>query len=96
LHSETGGPFLTSPLAPGDNFIPRGELGPQGWNLSLGGMFTPSFNPGDEHSLLIRRMEGKQRISPPGDNFTPWGKSLPLGSKLRMGIRGFTLLICNT
>jgi hypothetical protein len=48
-------PFLTSPLAP------MCEIGP------LGGMFTPSFTPKAEHSVLFRRMEGQT------ENFTPRG-----------------------
>jgi hypothetical protein len=56
--------------------LPRGEVCP------LGGMFTPSFTPRVEHSLLFRRIEGKQRISPPGDNFTPRGQNSPLGVKV--------------
>jgi hypothetical protein len=63
------------------NFTP----GPQGITSPLGVKFTPSFTPRGEHSLLFRRMEGEQRISPPGDNFT-WGQSLPLGDQLRMGL----------
>jgi hypothetical protein len=59
------GPFLTLPLTP------RGEI------RSLGVMFTPSFNPKREHSLLFRRMKGELRISPPGDNFTPGVKVCP-------------------
>jgi hypothetical protein len=51
-------------------------------------MFVHSFTPGDEHSLLFRKMEGRTEkftprdnftpkgiISPPGDNFTPRGES---------------------
>jgi hypothetical protein len=70
------GPFLTSPLAP------RGEICP------LGGMFTPSFTPRGEHSLLVRRMEGRTEnfipqgiTTPPGDTVHPWGTSSSLGSK---------------
>jgi hypothetical protein len=40
---------------------PRGELCP------LGEIFTPSFTPRDEHSLLFRRMDGWR------ENFTPRG-----------------------
>jgi hypothetical protein len=39
----------------------RGEI------CSLGEMFTPSFTPRGEHSLLFRRMEGQT------ENFTPRG-----------------------
>jgi hypothetical protein len=54
---------------------PRGEICP------LRGMFTPSFTPWGEHSLLFRRME--QRISAPGDNFNPQGTKFTLGGQLR-------------
>jgi hypothetical protein len=80
------GPFFTSPLAL------RGELGPQGWFFPLEGMFTPSFTPRCEHSLLFRRMEGRTEFPPEGTKFTPggqlrpWGQSFPLGAKLRMGL----------
>jgi hypothetical protein len=72
----TRGPFVTSPLAP------RGEIRP------LGGMFTPSFTPRGEHSLLcVEEWRGEQRISPPGDNFTPWGQNSPLGDKFAPGVK---------
>jgi hypothetical protein len=59
-HRKYKRPFLTSPLAS------RGEICP------LGEMFTPSFTPRDEHSLLFGRMEETQRItSPPGDKIHP-------------------------
>jgi hypothetical protein len=35
------------------NFAPRGVICP------LGGLFTPSFTPRGEHSLLFKRMEGR-------------------------------------
>jgi hypothetical protein len=84
----------------GVNLAPRGELGPQGWTLSPRGMFTPSFTPRGEHSLLFRRMEGRsENFTPQGitfplggqksllwDNFAPGGQSLPLGTKLRLGL----------
>jgi hypothetical protein len=41
----------------------------------LGGMFTPSFTPMGEHSLLFRKMEGQT------ENFTPRGQISTLGSK---------------
>jgi hypothetical protein len=50
-------------------------------------MFTPSFTPRGEHSLLFRRMEGQPESFTPRDNFTPWDKvhhwrtTSPLGSK---------------
>jgi hypothetical protein len=50
---------ISSPL--GVNLGPRGEICP------LGGMFTPSFTPRGQHSLLFRRMEGRT------ENFTPRG-----------------------
>jgi hypothetical protein len=37
------GPLLISPVAPGANFNPRGELGPRGEICPLEGMFAPSF-----------------------------------------------------
>jgi hypothetical protein len=61
-------------------------------------MFTPSFTPRSEHSLLLEEWRGEQRISPqeitspPWDKIRPWGttsprgQSLPLGAKLRVGI----------
>jgi hypothetical protein len=63
-------------------------------------MFTPSFTPMGEHSLLFRRMEGRienfttlgDKFNPRGqnstlgDNFAPGGQSLPLRAKLRMGL----------
>jgi hypothetical protein len=62
-----GGPFLTSPLAP-----PRGKICP------LGGMFTPSFTPRGEHSLVFRRMEGwTENFTPKGTKFTPGGQLRP-------------------
>jgi hypothetical protein len=76
-------PFLTSPLAL------RGELRPQGWNLSPRGNVPPS----GEHSLMFRRMDGANRefhphgITSPSENKShPWGTTSPLGSKLRMGL----------
>jgi hypothetical protein len=61
--TESRGPFLTSPLAPRREICPLGE------------MFTPSFTPRGEHSLLFRRMEGRT------ENFTPRGHNSPLGDK---------------
>jgi hypothetical protein len=78
---DPGGPFLTSPLAPGVNLAPGGEF------CRKGGMFTPLFPPG-VNTLLFRRMEGLTENFTPGDNFTtmyvgdkihPWGTTLPLG-----------------
>jgi hypothetical protein len=43
------------------------------------GIFTLSFTPGVEHSLLFRRMEGQTENFTPGDNFTPKGQNSPLG-----------------
>jgi hypothetical protein len=56
-------------------------------------MFTPSFTPTGEHSLLFRQKNGganrefhpKGITSTPGDKIHPWGQSLPLGARLRMG-----------
>jgi hypothetical protein len=45
----------------------EGPLAPRGEICHLGGMFTPSFTPRGEQSLLFRRMEGQT------DNFTPKG-----------------------
>jgi hypothetical protein len=44
---------------------------PQGEICLLGGMFTPTFTPRGEHSLLIKRMEGHT------ENFTPRGQIHP-------------------
>jgi hypothetical protein len=63
------GAILTLPLAP------RGEICP------LVGMFTPSFTPRGEHSLLFRRMEGRTGNFTPGDNLPTRGQNSPLGSK---------------
>jgi hypothetical protein len=49
----------TWPLAP------RGELDPQGWNLSSSENVHPFIHPRGEHSRLFRRMEGWT------ENFTP-------------------------
>jgi hypothetical protein len=59
LNFTTGPQEITSTL--GVNLAPRGEICP------LGGMFTPSFTPRGEHSVLFRRMEGQT------ENFTPRG-----------------------
>jgi hypothetical protein len=64
------GPLLTSPLAP------RGEM------CSLGGMFTPSFTPRGEHSLQLRRMEGRTGNSTPGEQLAPGGQRLPLNESV--------------
>jgi hypothetical protein len=45
------------------NLAPRSELCP------LGGMFTPSFTPRGEHSLLFRRLERQTENLTPRDNF---------------------------
>jgi hypothetical protein len=60
------GPFLTSPL------VPRGEICP------LGVMFTPSFTPWGEHSLLFQKNGGSH----------PQGISSPLGDKVHFAPRG--------
>jgi hypothetical protein len=58
-------------------FAPGVELGPWGELCILGGMFTPSFTPRSEDSLLFRKMEGQtEGLDPLGDKFTPRGKSL--------------------
>jgi hypothetical protein len=68
------------------NFIPRGELGPQGWNQSPRRNVHPFVHP-----FCLEEWRGEQIISPPGDKTHPWGttspldQSLPLGAKLRMG-----------
>jgi hypothetical protein len=63
------------------NFTPRGELGPPREEICpLGGMFTPSFTPRGEHSLLFRRMEEQTE-----DNFTSRGQNSPLGTKFTPG-----------
>jgi hypothetical protein len=83
LNFTLGPQGITSPL--GVNLAPRGEIFP------LGGMFTPSFTPRGEHSLLFRRMEGQTESHPqrtkftPGGQIRPWGQSLAPGVKLRMG-----------
>jgi hypothetical protein len=65
----------------GVNLASRGELCP------VGGIFTPSFTPSGEHSLLFKRMEGQTVNFTPRDNFTPgvkihsWGTTSPLGVK---------------
>jgi hypothetical protein len=59
LNFTPGSQGWTSPL--GVNFAPMGEIFP------LGGVFTPLFTPGNEHSLLYRRMEGQT------GGFTPRG-----------------------
>jgi hypothetical protein len=59
----TRGPFLTSPLAP------RGELGPQGWNLSPRGEVYPFVHPPGVNTLYcLEEWRDEQRISPPGVN----------------------------
>jgi hypothetical protein len=75
LNFNPGSHVWTSSLAV--TLSPRGEI------CSLGGMFTPSFTPRGEHSLLFGRMEGwtENYTPPPGDNFTPRGQNLPLGPK---------------
>jgi hypothetical protein len=56
------------------NFTP----GPQGWNMSPRGNVHPFVHPWGEQSLLFRKMEGEQIISPPGDKFHPWRTTSPL------------------
>jgi hypothetical protein len=64
LNFNPGPQGWTSPL--GMNLAPRGEICP------LEGMFTPSFTPSSEHSLLFRKMEWRT------ENFTPRGEKCPL------------------
>jgi hypothetical protein len=77
------GPFLTSPLAP------RGEIVPQGWNLSPRGEVPPFVPPRGEHSFIVWKNGGANRefhlqgiTSPLGDKFTPAGQLRPWGLKL--------------
>jgi hypothetical protein len=58
------------------NLAPRSELCPQG------GMFTPSFIPKGEHSLLFSRMVGRTENFTPGGQLRPGIQSFPLGAKL--------------
>jgi hypothetical protein len=81
LNFTPGPQGRTLPL--GVNLAPRGEICP------LGGMFTLLYTLRGEHSLLFRRMEGEQRISPPGDNFTPRGRNSPLGDNFAPGGKVF-------
>jgi hypothetical protein len=67
------GPFLTSPLAP----------------RPLGGMFTPSFSPRGEHSLLFKRMEGRP------ENFTPRGQNSSLEDNFAHGELNIIIYICS-
>jgi hypothetical protein len=46
--------------------------------IPLGGMFTPSFTPWGEHSLMFRRMEGRTENFTPGDKFYPCGPEVKL------------------
>jgi hypothetical protein len=79
---------------------PRGQLGPQGWNLSPRGNVYPVFHlQGGTLSTVYKNGWGTEKFtpgdkfthrglnSPLGDNFTPGGQSLPLGAKLRKGLR---------
>jgi hypothetical protein len=63
------------PWTPGVNLALRGEICP------LGEMFTPSFTPRGEHSLLFRRMEGWTY------NFAPKGQNSPLGYNFTPGVK---------
>jgi hypothetical protein len=46
-------------------------------------MFTPSFTPMGEHSLLFRRMEGRiENFTTHGDKFNPRGQNLTPGDKI--------------
>jgi hypothetical protein len=46
--------------------------------VSTAGMFTHSFTPRGEHSLLFRRMMGRtENFTPQGDDFVPGGKVRP-------------------
>jgi hypothetical protein len=75
------GQFLQHEFEPrGGNSAPRGEL----W--SLGGLFTPSFTPKDEHYLLFRKAEVRTESLHPygitsslGENFPPRKQIWPLG-----------------
>jgi hypothetical protein len=53
----------------------------------LGGMFTPSFTPRGEHSLLFRRMEDRSENFIPGDDFTPRRQNSSLGDNFASGIK---------
>jgi hypothetical protein len=50
-------------------------------------MFTPSFTPRGEHSLLFRRMEGQTENFTPGEIFAPRGQNLPLGDNFAPGVK---------
>jgi hypothetical protein len=77
------GQFLTTLVAPPpQGLFPRPELGPRDELCSLGRLFTPSFTPRGEPSLMFRRMKGPTESlhhwgiysHPYGENFTPGGK----------------------
>jgi hypothetical protein len=50
-------------------------------------MFTPSFTPRGEHSLLFRRMEDRSENFIPGDDFTPRRQNSSLGDNFASGIK---------
>jgi hypothetical protein len=64
-------------------FTPRGELGPQGWNLSPRGNVHPFVQPQGVNTLysLPRRMEGQT------ENFIPRGSPSPLGNNFAPGVK---------
>jgi hypothetical protein len=78
--------FLTTLVGPQG----RGEVCPLGANLAprcelcyLGVLFTPSFTPRGEHSLMFRRTKGQTEGLHPwgitsllGDKFHPWGPTM--------------------
>jgi hypothetical protein len=58
----------------GVKFAPRGELCPLLYVL-----FTPSFTPRGEHSLIFRRTKGRT------EGISPWGITSPLEANLTPG-----------
>jgi hypothetical protein len=75
---DNRGQFLTTWFAPGVS-------------LPLEGIFTHSFTPRGEHSLLFRRIVERTENLPPGDNFTPLGQSSFLGDNFAPGGRSSPL-----
>jgi hypothetical protein len=74
-------------LGPGVHLAPRDELCP------LGGLFTDSFTPRGEHSLMFRRMKQWSGGFHPwgvtsslGELHHPWEPYLPLGAYLKTGL----------
>jgi hypothetical protein len=51
----------------------------------IGGMYTPSFTPRDEHSLCLEEWRCEKRFSHPGDNFTLREQNLPLETTSPLG-----------